>query len=178
MPKVRIKAGLTNVQLPNGGAYKGGDIVELTDDQYKNLASSALGDEVLDAGDAEKVVGSTNLFEIAVPVNLATIADGEVTRIKPGFAGTIVGFSATTITAATTASKTTALNLEINGVNVTGGALTLTSANQTPVGNKTLASAITSGNAFTADQEIKIEAASTTAFVEGKAALSVLVKAN
>lgn len=178
MPKVRIKAGLTNVQLPNGKSYDGGKVVELTEEEYKSLAATALGDEVLDAGTSVPVPGSTNLTEIAVPVTLASIVDGEVTRIKPGFAGTIVGFCAVVTTAVTTAAKTTTLNLEINSVNVTGGLITVTSAAATPVGAKIVASAITAANAFTAEQEIKIEAASTTAFVEGKVTLFVLVKAS
>ncbi len=48
--RVTIRAGLSNIQLPDGGNYKGGDSVVLTDQQFQQIAPTALGDEVIDAG--------------------------------------------------------------------------------------------------------------------------------
>lgn len=99
---------------------------------------------------------------------LADIADGDLlTSFVPGFAGTLVAFDAWVQKAATTAAKASTLNLEIDTTNVTGGSLALTSANCTPKGVKVAGTAITAANTFTSTQAISIEAASTTAFVEG-----------
>jgi len=99
---------------------------------------------------------------------LADIADGDLlTAFVPGFAGTLVAFDAWVEKAATTAAKASSLNLEIGATNTTGGVVALTSANCTPKGVKVAGSAITGANAFSATDAISIEAASTTAFVEG-----------
>lgn len=116
---------------------------------------------------------------LSFPIALAKIADGDIlTTFTPGFAGKIVKFSAITNDPATTALKTTTLNLEIGTTNLTGGVLVLTSANQTPLGKATDATAITGNNTFTSTDTISIEAASTTAFIEGSTVLYVQLQAN
>lgn len=113
------------------------------------------------------------------PIDLAKIADGDlVTNYTPGFAGSIVKFSAIVTDPATTALKASTLNLEIGTTNVTGGSLALTSANMTPLGKVVDATAITAANTFSSTDTISIEAASTTAFVEGSVVLVVELQAN
>lgn len=109
--------------------------------------------------------------------NLAEIADGNiVTGRKARYAGLVVGFFAQVSSPATTAAKASTLNLEIGGTNVTGGALALTSANMTPKGAIVEATAITANNAVVADDLVDVEAASTTAFVEGEIDLYMVIQ--
>jgi hypothetical protein len=63
------------------------------------------------------------------------------------------------------------LNLEINAVNLTGGVISLTSANCTPLGAVIAGTAITANNTFGATDTISVEASSVTAFVEGEGVL-------
>jgi len=101
-------------------------------------------------------------------INLADIADGDlITDWIPGFAGTITDLIAIVNKAATTESKASTLNLEIETTNVTGSDLALTSANMTPKGVQVACAGITAANVFTAAQKISVEAASTTPFSEG-----------
>lgn len=102
------------------------------------------------------------------PLALVAIANGDVlTGWTPGYAGKILAVEAQVTQPATTGSKLSTLNLEINATNVTGGAVALTSANCTPIGARVAGSAVTAADEFDADDTIAIEAASTTAFVEG-----------
>lgn len=106
--------------------------------------------------------------------NLADIADGDIASVfVPGYAGRIKKFYAVTTKVATTGGKLTTLNLEIGTTNLTGGALALTSANQTPIGALVNASDITAANTFSATDGISIEASSTTAFGEGEVELVI-----
>ena len=101
-------------------------------------------------------------------INLADIANGDlITDWIPGFAGTITDLLAHVQKPATTAGKAADINLEIETMNLTGGVLGLTSANCTPKGAQVAASAITANNVFSATQKISVEAANTTAFIEG-----------
>lgn len=113
---------------------------------------------------------------LSIPVTLAQLANGDVvTNFVPGFAGTILNYSFVVTVPATTAAKAATLNLEIGTTNVTGGALALTSANCTPLGKATAATAITAANAFTDSDTISVEAASVTAFIEGAGVLLITV---
>jgi len=108
------------------------------------------------------------------PIWLDTVADGDVlTGFKPGFAGKIISVDAYVVVAVTTADDLSTLNLEIGGVNVTGGAVALTSATCTPVGVKVAGTAVTALNAFGKASLIDIEASSTTDFAEGMVFLDV-----
>jgi len=100
--------------------------------------------------------------------SMADIADGDVvTTITPGYAGTIEKVYWIQGTPVTTASKASTLNLEIGTTNVTGGVISLTSATCTPIGTVIAGTAITANNTFDNDDTISVEAASTTAFIEG-----------
>lgn len=97
---------------------------------------------------------------------LATLADGDiVTTFTPGFAGYVTHLEAHVTKAATTAAKLSSLNVEVGTTNVTG-TLALTSANMTPLG-AVVSQALTGTSFFSATDTLSIEAASTTAFIEG-----------
>jgi hypothetical protein len=106
---------------------------------------------------------------IPVQFNLASIANGALLNpgLRPGIIGTLEYWEAYIQTAATTAAKLTTLNPTINGVDVTGGTIALTSANATPAGITLPCALITGANAVAAASKIGFKAASTTAFVEG-----------
>lgn len=119
-------------------------------------------------------VGETTL---AFFVNLADIADGDVlTNYTPGYKFKLLSFDFRVFKAVTTGSKASTLNLEIGTTNVTGGSLALTSANCTPAGAAVAGSAITAANTGSASDTISIEAASTTAFVEGSGWLLINIQ--
>lgn len=178
MKTVRIKAGLTQVVLPDGNVYDGGEQAVLTDEQFAQLAPTAIGDEVLLVANNLPIGENSNdlrLFHI--PLLLSAVADGDqsATTFTPGFAGTIRATRFITDTPATTASKLTTLGLKINNTAVTGGAVALTTATADTKGEVVNGTAVTAANTFTATDTIKVTASSTTAFVEGAGFLEVLV---
>lgn len=100
--------------------------------------------------------------------NLADITAADlITGFVPGFNGKILGVHAVVDKPATTGAKLGTLTPKINAVNVTGGALALTSANMTPQGVKVDGSAITALNVFGPTDTIGIVGSTVTAFVEG-----------
>mgnify|MGYP001602698178 CR=1 FL=1 len=123
---------------------------------------------------AEAGEAARNYSVLSIPITLANVANGDVlTTFTPGFAGRIESIAFAVTTAVTTGAKATTLNLEIGTTNLTGGSLALTSANCTPLGAVVAATAVTAANTFTATDTISVEAASTTAFVEGAGVLLV-----
>lgn len=116
---------------------------------------------------------------ITLHIDLAAIqGNGDVaTNWTPGFAGRIVSDSFVATEAATTPAKAATFNLEINGTNVTGGEIALTSANVTPVGNVVAGTPITANNVFDANDTISVEASGVTAFAEGEGDLLMVVSA-
>lgn len=109
---------------------------------------------------------------LTIPIKLAKVANGDVlTNFTPGFPGSIVRAAFVVTDPVVTASKLATLNLEINAVNLTGGVISLTSANCTPLGAVIAGTAITANNTFGATDTISVEASSVTAFVEGEGVL-------
>lgn len=109
-------------------------------------------------------------------IKLSKIANGDiVTNYTPGFPFKIEKFSAIVSDPATTGGKAATLNLEIGTTDVTGGSLSLTSANMTPLGAVVNASSITGNNTGSATDTISIEASSVTAFAEGEVNLVVVL---
>lgn len=99
----------------------------------------------------------------------AKFANGDmVTTYTPGYAGRVKKISVVVTDPVTTAAKLTTLNLEIGTTDLTGGAVALTSANQTPIGAVVAGTAITAGNTFSAIDTISLEASATTTFIEGE----------
>ena len=117
---------------------------------------------------ANTLAAGVGVSTVAIPVNLASVANGDVlTNYVPGYAFKILSVSFAVSVPVTTAAKATTLNLEIGTTDLTGGAIALTSANCTPLGALVAGSSITAANTGTATDNVSIEAASTTAFVEG-----------
>lgn len=164
----------------------------------QNLAADASGKLVPASGDAAAIavaLESGNANEIhsallvtrvtagartnsilSIPIKLAKVANGDVvTNYAPGFAGAIKKVSFVVTDPVTTAGKAATINLEINTVDVTGGVLSLTSANCTPLGAVVNGTAITGNNVFTATDTISVEASSVTAFAEGEGVLLIVL---
>lgn len=124
--------------------------------------------------DAQGAQADREYLILSLPITLANVADGDVlTTYTPGFAGRIESFAFAVTSAVTTGSKASTLNMEIGTTDLTGGVLALTSANCTPLGKVTAATAITAANTFAASDTISVEASSTTAFAEGAGVLLV-----
>lgn len=114
--------------------------------------------------------------EICIPVELATIANGDiVTTITMPYDGEIVQTEFITTVAASTASKASTLNLEIGTTNVTGGELSLTTVGCNTLGKVTAGASVTATNVFAATDTISVEASSTTTFIEGAGLLRITV---
>lgn len=114
------------------------------------------------------VAAGVGKYLITVPVNLATVANGDVLTTMPiPHKFKILSVDAYVTQEVTTADKLTTLNVEITTTDITGGAVALTSANTATLGAKVAGSAVTAANTGAADATISIEAASTTAFAEG-----------
>ena len=111
-------------------------------------------------------------------MNLASVADGNiVTGLVLGHSFRLVSWRFLNTVPVTTGSKATTLNVEIDTVNATGGAIALTSANQTPIGAIVeQGTAFSAGNTGTPTSVIDIEAASTTAFAEGAGAIILTIE--
>ncbi len=120
---------------------------------------------------------ASNIDTFTFGIELPLLADGDViTDWTPGFAGTIVSVAFRVIEPVTTAAKAATLNLEIDGVDVTGGVLALTSANMTPASAVVNGTAITALNTFAADSTITVEASAVTTFIEGSGEIIITVR--
>jgi Ca2+-binding RTX toxin-like protein len=113
---------------------------------------------------------------LSIPVKLSKIANGDLlTEFTPGFPGRIVKVSFVIVDPVTTSDKVATLNLEIGSTNVSGGVLSLTSANCGTLGAVVNATTITENNVFDADDTISIEASGVTAFAEGEGVLLIVI---
>lgn len=180
-----VNSGISMVEA-GGAITKGGAVT--CDANGKAVAATA-GDVVhgvalttagADAEFLAVLLGSTSLaatqapFVISIPITLANLATGDVvTNWTPGFAGTITAISFVVTTAVTTGSKAATLNMEIGTTNLTGGVVSLTSANCTPLGAVIAGTAVTAANDFSSTDTLSVEASSVTAFVEGAGVLLV-----
>lgn len=123
------------------------------------------------------LAATAGVSTIAIPVNLVTVADGDVlTTYTPGYKFKILSVDAAVTNEVTTADKASTLNVEIGTTNLTGGAVALTSANTATLGAVVAGSAVTAANTGAADATISIEAASTTAFAEGQVVVLIRIQ--
>jgi hypothetical protein len=114
---------------------------------------------------------------IALPINLASLTNADVlTNYTPGFAGEILSVDFVVETPVTTAAKAATLNVEINTTDITGGVVSLTSANATPLGKVIAGTAVTANNVFDNNDTISVEATGVTAFSEGRGVLQIKVR--
>lgn len=103
---------------------------------------------------------------VILPLQLADIATG---TFKVGMPTAFVVLSALFRTAkpASTAAKAATLTVGISGTAVTGGVISLTSANQNTIGGSVAATAITGANIGGPGDTLEVTASSVTAFAEG-----------
>ena len=120
----------------------------------------------IDSG-ASAAPGNANKAIISVYTTLAGLVNTQViaVAIPYNFTLTSVGFRVRT--PATTAAKLATLTGQVNGVTVTGGVISLTSANATPTNTLVAGTAITAGGAGTAGQTVGVAVSAVTAFAEG-----------
>lgn len=111
----------------------------------------------------------TNAAKMVIPLytSFASLANTNVLAWKAPFAGTLNLIGMRTKAPATTAAKLATLTGQIAGVPVTGGVLSLTSANMTPTNVRVDSTPITALNTFTAGQSVGALLSAVTAFVEG-----------
>ncbi|MGZ5987404.1 MAG: hypothetical protein ACXWLZ_00005, partial [Rhizomicrobium sp.] len=96
--------------------------------------------------------------------------------LRLGIIGTLEYFEAYVQTPATTAAKLASINPTIDGVDVTGGVIALTSANATPAGIILPCSLITGANVLKAASKLGFKGSGVTAFVEGAIMLSCRIR--
>lgn len=126
---------------------------------------------------AAAVAAGVGKYLLTIPVNLATVADGDVLTTMPiPHKFKILSVDAYVTNEVTTAAKATSLNVEIGTTNLTGGVVALTSANSATLGAKIAGSAVTAANTGAADATISIEASSTTAFIEGEVVVVIAIQ--
>lgn len=119
------------------------------------------------------LAAGTGVFTVLLPINLASVTtNGDVlTTYTPGYKFKVLSVDFAVTVPVTTADKLATLNVEIGTTDVTGGAVALTSANETPLGKVVAGSAVTAANTGTAASTISVEASSVTAFSEGAGVL-------
>lgn len=132
----------------------------------KNAARAADYDQESDAA-VYKPWGKDSLI-----IDAADIANGDLLTNKPLplIYGRIARYRIICEKAITTAAKTTDLNLEIGTTNCTG---TTTYAGTKALGTVTEGTALSANNTFAPGANWSIEAANTTAFVEGRLRIEI-----
>lgn len=106
-------------------------------------------------------------YTVNFTVTLVTLTDAAQWHWTPGHKGRVTKITWVTGQPATTASKLSTLTPSIDGVNITGGVLALTTAAANTRDKELAGTAITANNAFTSTGKITFTASSTTAFAEG-----------
>lgn len=112
-------------------------------------------------------------WTINIPA-LSALANAQSYKFTPGFAGRVKSVQFMVTTAVTTGSKAATLTLKVATVAATGGVISLTSANCTPIGAEVDGTAITGGNTFTAAQQLSMDVSAVTAFAEGAGQIVVV----
>ena len=104
---------------------------------------------------------------VIIPAQLLDLTGTEAYQIAVPFAFTVKAFGWRTGKPASTSGKTATLTAQVAASSVTGGAVTITTANQNATGTLTAASAITGSNTGTAGQTVGFVLSAVTAFAEG-----------
>jgi len=114
--------------------------------------------------------GQTGIYTLPFFVNLADISAAATTIINTyqiGHAFQILSSWFVVEKAATTGGKAVTLTPSISGVAITGGVLSLTSANCTPQGHVINGTGITGLNAGSVTDTLSINSSANTVFIEG-----------
>jgi len=175
-PVVRSKGSVTAYDTASVAASSRVTFTQTYDTATSPTVGALITDSTGGAA-AAAIAAGVGISVVSLPINLASVADGDVlTAFTPGFKFKILSLAFAVTVPVTTGSKATTLNMEIGTTNLTGGALALTSANCTPIGAVVAASAVTAANTGSAAATVSVEASSTTAFVEGAGVLLVTIQ--
>jgi len=112
------------------------------------------------------VVAALAKYTALIPIQLLDLATG-TWKLNIPHAFTVTSIGVRIGRPATTASKAATLTAQVNGTPVTGGVVSLTSANATPTGALVAGTAITALNTGTAAQTVEAAVSAVTTFVEG-----------
>lgn len=126
------------------------------------------------AGDANQTVASQQVIQQYTL--LSSLANAQVMSMSIPFAFKLISVGFRTRIVASTAAKLATLTAQVNGVSVTGGVVSLTTANQNVSGGLTAGTAITAGNSGTAGQTVGVLESAVTAFVEGDGYVEYVVQ--
>lgn len=118
--------------------------------------------------------GSPSVVE-TITLQLADIAAGVFAKVVP-YNFTLLSTLFRVLKAATTAAKAATLTPIIAATPVTGGVISLTSANMTPINNTVAGTAVTAANTGTAGQALGVTASAVTTFVEGDGVVEFTVR--
>ncbi len=112
------------------------------------------------------LVSTVGIQTLTFYMEAASIANGDLmTNYVPGYAFKILKFDARCAKVVSTGAKLSNINLEIETTNLTGGVIAL--AGTYALGAAQAGTAITAANTGSATDSFSIEAANTTAFIEG-----------
>lgn len=114
-------------------------------------------------------LGTNNSNKVIIPLftKLIDLVNTQIIAVTVPWNFTLTSLGFRVRTPATTAAKLATLTAQVNGVAVTGGVLSLTSANTTPTNTLVASTAITAGNTGTAGQNVGALISAVTAFAEG-----------
>ncbi len=118
--------------------------------------------------------GSPSVVE-TITLQLSDIAAGVFAKPIP-YNFTLLSTLFRVLKAATTGAKAATLTPIIAATPVTGGVISLTSANCTPINNTVAGTAVTGTNTGTAGQALGVTASAVTAFVEGDGVVEFTVR--
>lgn len=125
------------------------------------------------AGDT--IAAGVGVYPFTMHFLAATFANGDMTtNVVIPHKFKILKIDSVCTAAVTTGAKTATLNLEIGTTNLTGGVLTLDGT--VTLGAYEAATAITAGNTGAAGDNISLEAASVTTFVEGSFTITIWIQ--
>lgn len=128
-----------------------------------------------------KKSAQAGIYTLNFNTPLASLANADfVTSYTIPHAFKVIDIRSMPTVAATTAAKVATLTVKIDGVAVPGAALAMTSANQTPIGKVTTATATDLApnglNYGAAGSAISVTGSSVTAFVEGSSTICVTLQ--
>jgi hypothetical protein len=128
-----------------------------------------------------KRTSQAGIYTLTFNTPLASLAAADfITSYTINHAFKVLDIRSNPTVAATTAAKAATLTVKVDGVAVPGAALAMTSANQTPIGKVTTATATDLApnglNTGAAGSAISITGSAVTAFVEGSSTISVTLQ--
>lgn len=157
-------AGLLNILQPDGstavGSVAGGQRAEV----FWN-PKSALWEAYIQTKSGVNTVGAQ--MTLSLYTTLIGLVNTQVIAVAVPFAFKLNSVGFRVRTPATTGAKLATLTAQIQGTPVTGGVISLTSANATPTNTLVAGTTITALNVGVAGNSVGVAASAVTAFAEG-----------